>query len=475
MTFKKKIWILVLHFFLGILLISFPPLIDVSVILLLIVGINKIILTRNSTGLAHKLALYIVGAEILIRNYAVSSIPYEFGKYAVVGLLLIGRSVEQTKTRAPSALFIYFLCLLPSIFLTDMGNIDDNRKEVLFNLSGPLSLYVAGLYFYNRKFTVEELKDLVYWGLCSLVVIIAIIYYRMPTLNNVTFALGANSKTSGGFGPNQVSTILGSGMVLLSLSYLFNFKITGKRVIDTGLLAVFTALGFLTFSRGGVISAFLAIILGYVVSLLNNREARKAKSLVFMIVFALLMVGVWNYVGDLTGDTLEKRYRGETAETESKGRYSVFTGRDKIAKIDIAIFFDNVMMGVGPGMSTFLRMDYGYHDNAAAHTELTRLLAEHGLFGVASLIILLVIPIRKYWQTGHIKRVNKIIIIIFFTLSISTMVHSAMRTAMVGFFYGLAFIDLSQGKKPEDEEQEEAKEEKTEAEEEPGIKMLLPA
>jgi len=52
------------------------------------------------------------------------------------------------------------------------------------------------------------------------------------------------------------------------------------------------------------------------------------------------------------------------------------------------IFADNPLLGIGPGAGTEKRVDYGYGDRVAAHIEYSRLLAEHGLFGVFSLLIL---------------------------------------------------------------------------------------
>ena len=47
------------------------------------------------------------------------------------------------------------------------------------------------------------------------------------------------------------------------------------------------------------------------------------------------------------------------------------------------------MLGVGVGRSTFFHDITGYHRKAGSHTYFSRLLAEHGIFGLFSLSILI--------------------------------------------------------------------------------------
>ena len=72
------------------------------------------------------------------------------------------------------------------------------------------------------------------------------------------------------------------------------------------------------------------------------------------------------------------------------------TGRAKIMAIDLEIFRDNFLMGVGPGAARDLRWRYGYGTVVGAHSEFTRMLAEHGLFGLISLLSILILSFKEY-------------------------------------------------------------------------------
>ena len=104
------------------------------------------------------------------------------------------------------------------------------------------------------------------------------------------------------------------------------------------------------------------------------------------------------------------------------------------------IFHDNnLLLGVGPGAATQLRQSYGYNKVVTAHSEFTRSLAEHGVFGLLSIFALLAVVIKEYSK----RRVQeKCLLACFGAIAILTMLHSAMRLTMPGFIFGLAFLRL---------------------------------
>ena len=107
--------------------------------------------------------------------------------------------------------------------------------------------------------------------------------------------------------------------------------------------------------------------------------------------------------------------------------------------VPLEIFSDNVLTGVGPGGARELRARYGYGKIVAAHSEFTRALAEHGLFGLLGLFALVFLSFKEYFvRNKH----EKCILTCFGTIAILTMLHSAMRLAMPGFIFGLAFLKL---------------------------------
>jgi O-antigen ligase len=109
-------------------------------------------------------------------------------------------------------------------------------------------------------------------------------------------------------------------------------------------------------------------------------------------------------------------------------------------EIDYNLFLDNPLLGVGVGMSESMHKMYGYQTAAFTHTEFTRLLAEQGVFGLFALILLLLLPLLHFIKTKN--SYNRVIMIFLIGFSFLTMVHEAMRLAMVGFAFGLAFINF---------------------------------
>ena len=67
------------------------------------------------------------------------------------------------------------------------------------------------------------------------------------------------------------------------------------------------------------------------------------------------------------------------------------------------------------------------------HNEMSRLLSEHGMFGVVAILILIFVPI-VFWT----KFKNNYYFLAFLAFWFLTINHSAMRIALPAFVYGLA-------------------------------------
>ena len=112
---------------------------------------------------------------------------------------------------------------------------------------------------------------------------------------------------------------------------------------------------------------------------------------IYMILkgIGLLIVALitWYSIVSITDGVLSQRYGlGQTSFGE---KFILdLTGRALIYEIDLNIFFDHILTGVGPGQAKDLRQVYGYGKRVAAHTEYSRMLAEHGILGLFSLFIL---------------------------------------------------------------------------------------
>ena len=151
-----------------------------------------------------------------------------------------------------------------------------------------------------------------------------------------------------------------------------------------------------------------------------------------MFMFIITII-TWFIVVSITDGAISKRYGFEDLDYGSKVILDL-TGRLQIYKIDLEIFYDYFLTGVGPGQASQLRENYGYGSIVAAHTEFSRMLAEHGLLGLCSLLILLGIP--TYYIFAKDLKNSTMIKILFGVLTLLTMFHSAMRIAMPCFIYG---------------------------------------
>jgi hypothetical protein len=150
----------------------------------------------------------------------------------------------------------------------------------------------------------------------------------------------------------------------------------------------------------------------------------------------------------LTNGNLFLRYQGETAGTLA-GSYdkdfnTLTTNRYNIFMADIDLFSQHSFWGVGAGASSFLRIK---EKGILSHAEMSRLLAEHGLFGVLFIIIIILV------LTGILRsrndRVYKGFLVAIFIIGFYTSFHAATRTYVTPLLMGLSTISvISINRKP---------------------------
>ena len=113
---EKNIPILsVLHFLLGISISSRKDLATLWGLGIFFYGFLYIVRYKNRNDEASIFASYLVGMEVVLRGIG-ASVPWEFGKYSTIFLLVVGMIVENIKhLRINTLSAIYFLSLLPAI------------------------------------------------------------------------------------------------------------------------------------------------------------------------------------------------------------------------------------------------------------------------------------------------------------------------------------------------------------------------
>jgi O-antigen ligase len=402
---------------------------------IILIGYRYVVLRKNANNEALFVAAYIVGAEVFLRM--TQGIIFEqYAKYGVMGILLIGM-IYRGFSKNALPYWIFGLLLLPAIFLSFFTlNFDtDIRKAITFNIIGPITLMVSAIYCYQRKISFEQIKTIINMLAYPLMATLVYMYLYTPSVKDVVTNTESNFETSGGFGPNQVSTILGLGIFLFFVKIVLSSKTVLIRNINVLFFVIITFRGIVTFSRGGVITGFVMIIIVVLLLLYYTKSQAKSK-VVMLVVFGLFaLVGIWSYSSIQTSGLIDKRYANQDARGREK--LSKLTGRERLIESEFKMFLDNPIFGIGVGKNKEYRLETTGID-AASHNEITRMLAEHGMFGLFGLIILLITPMVLY-----LNNQQNIFVFSFVVFWILTINHAAMRLAAPAFVYALSLLKVS--------------------------------
>ncbi|UQD56171.1 O-antigen ligase [Flavobacterium sp. K5-23] len=434
---QSYLYLILFHIFIGFFIYIFPFTSKIYGYSIFIFGAYYIIKTQNKNNEALVVAAYVVGAEVLLRMTG-GNITYEFSKYGVMLFLFLGMYYSGfSKGAAPY--WIFLLLLVPSVVLsTFVLNFDTNiRNAIAFNLSGPVCLGIASLYTYRRKISLEQMNViLLSLGLPIISCVVYLIFYT-PNIQDVVTGTQSNFETSGGFGPNQVATFLGLGMFIFFSRIILESK--SKILVVINLIVAFNISyrGMVTFSRGGMITGFLMIVLllGFLYSKSNYRGKVKLNYIIVLISLAMMLV--WAYTSFQTGGLIDKRYANQDAAGRAKE--SQLTGREDIAQNEINTFFNNPVFGVGVGKGVEVR-EAETGTFVLSHDEITRMLAEHGSLGALGLLILFFTPLVLYLENKF-----NMFLLCFVAFWFLTINHAAMRTAVPAFVYSLSLLNVQLG------------------------------
>ena len=432
--------LLSIHAFIGLVAFVVPFTTKIYSFSILVYGIYYIIKTQNRNNEALVMASYAVGVEVLLRMTD-GMLINEFGKYSVMLFLFMGMLYKGFSTNS-YVYWVFLLLLIPSIVLAtvtlNFGT--DVRKAILFNISGPVCLGLSAIYCYKRSISLDRLMEIVTVFCFPLVAVLAYVFLYNPSVQDVVTGTGSNFATSGGFGPNQVSTILGLGIFMFFVQLLLNSNSQILKIVNAAFVIVFAYRGIVTFSRGGVISAVMMTIVFIIVLYFRANLTGKAKISTIAIMATLVSIGIWGYTSLQTGGLIDKRYSNQDAVGRVKK--DRLGGREAIANTELQMFLDNPILGVGVGKNK----EYREEETgivAASHNEITRMLAEHGSLGVLGLLILFLTPLILYFQNR--ENIFALCFLVFWLLTIN---HAAMRMAAPAFIYALSLLKINNVQKP---------------------------
>ena len=426
----KIIVLLLLHIGLAYLMRTLTIVATVHGWAVLLVGV-WIALTAKDERKVIPVVAYITGAEVLWRMTD-AGVLWEFGKYATAAIMIISllRRKKGLKNAALPILFI--LLFLPSIILTidAFGLTEMTRELISFNLSGPLATGIYLLYFLQLEMDDQLVSKTVWNAVYPIIGILFLAFYSTVTATEIEFGSESVFRTSGGYGPNQVSAVLGLGALLLIMLSIQAGKRKGR------LLGFFLALGlitqsFLTFSRGGIYNFVIA--LGGALLILALKGTSSFRGLMIVLIFALIvMFVVIPQIEQLTGGAFSARFTDMD-----------LASREDLALADLNLFIKNPLIGIGPGMASFQR---SFSQIIANHTEFTRILAEHGSLGALALLILVYYLIRAFFKAPGVFA--KAWVVAFAFWAMVEMAHAAMRIVAIPLMLGLAVVTWKKDGEP---------------------------
>lgn len=376
-------------------------------------------------------AAYVAGTDVLWRMTG-AIVPWESSKYLVMlvclgGLIRLGRAA-----RWDFLSLVYMVSMLPSIIVILQefhGGLRKLAQPLSFNLSGPLSLFASVWYMSQLDLSRRDVRRVLGSLVAPLLTIAVFTALTTSSATMLSFTDESSAATSGGFGPNQVSLALGLGALLTFLLAVDSELKAWQRVGVLVLLPFFGVQSALTFSRGGLYSFAIALVPPLAL-LSTHRASRKWVSLIvvgFTLITAIVIVP---RLERFTGGEFSARFTDTNP-----------TNRDMIAREDLRLWKEHPILGLGPGGALTQR----HGQSTLAHTEFTRLLSEHGLFGVIALCALLGIFTSRVLNAQPVdERAFRTAVMLW---SLISMLHAGMRIAAIGFVFGLGCARMLSGRR----------------------------
>lgn len=422
------------HVIIGVLIFMMPFLSKIYGYGIYIFWLWYIIKSQNKNDEVLIAAAYIVGSEVFLRMTGGNPL-YEITKYGVILFLFVGMYFSGF-SKGALPYWIFLILLVPGVIIsTFVLDFDTNiRKAIAFNISGPVCLAIASLYTFRKKIALAQMNTILLS--LGLPIIACMVYLTLftPNVREVITGTDSNFTTSGGYGPNQVATILGLGMFIFFSRIVLESKSTFQVILNLFIAVNITYRGMLTFSRGGMITGFLMILLLLLFLYIKSNGNGKVKLNYIFAMIGLAMLCIWAYTSFQTGGLINKRYANQDAAGRVKE--SRFTGREEVAASEIDMFLKNPIFGVGVGKGAEVRKEETGIE-VLSHDEITRMLAEHGSLGILGLMILFFTPLFLYFENKF-----NMFLLCFVCFWFLTVNHAAMRTAAPAFVYSLSLLNV---------------------------------
>lgn len=389
--------------------------------------------------------VYICSFEVFGRILkAYPYIPWEVSKYVLISSFIILLLINKIKN--PSKIgFLIILFLIPGTLIDLSSQV--NLELLINNLFGIASLAVLLIIIKDYSITKQDFDSILRLLWYSTIPTLIYVIIRTPELTLLNFTLNANFQATAGFGSNQVASILGIGMFLSFYAWMNKHLFSGNHSLDGLFIGLFAYQGFLTFSRGGMVVVLIAIVIYYILFRSSNFykdiiQIRKLRPFFFFSSAIVIILVTFFFIQNISDGSITKRYAGETTATlsgaQNKTINTITTGRYDLFLEDLNLWYKNFIFGTGIGASKFLRGN-GLN-GISPHTEISRLLAEHGVFGLIIILIMFGLVYRSYIINKSSS--YRGILVCLGLIAIGTAMHSAMRTFITPIFFCLSTMRI---------------------------------
>ena len=266
------------------------------------------------------------------------------------------------------------------------------------------------------------------------------IFFYNPSVKEVLRNTGSNRAASGGWGANQVATVLGIGMFVFAVRLFTKSPSIGLKVLNIVLFCAIGFRAFVTFSRGGVLTGLMSIIAFLVIyySVVSRKEKNNIITIFFL--FCATLALTWAITSNQTGGFIDLRWANK--DHIGRQKKDVTTGRGELFQKEIDGFISSPFFGIGSSRAKDQRIEIE-GQGVTSHSEVSRILAEHGMLGLIILLILIFKPLD--FRT---KNKRNYYFYAFMCFWFATINHSSMRIAAPAFIYALALLNVTNEKNP---------------------------
>jgi len=393
--------------------------------------VGMVVMTSKRTEYTLYGLAYLSGLDVLWRMTA-SPMFHEGAKY-IVALYAIVALIRTPahKIRIPGPLVIFtFLMAVAGIFTALVVDPVEAREHVSGILSAHIMLVALCVYFFNIQVSAKYLGMIALFVVMPAAAIAGIATFDTLTADSIRFTTVSNFVTSGGFGPNQVSSALGAGMFMVVVWLIHTRQSLILSLFIAGVGLWLLGQGVLTFARGGTLGSLAASAL---ILLLYVRSLQLNGSLFALIVALIVGINGVFLLNDYTDTALQNRYQFEEISDDA---------RFELMRQEITIFFENPLIGVGVGLGRDYR-----ELSIASHTEYTRILAEHGLLGLIAMLFMAVYVLRRLF--GQPVPQMRILLLGCLAWAALYFTHAGTRTAMPMFMLALVTLHFVPDDSPE--------------------------